>query len=229
MKEAFPACRFGPIDGPAPNETNCNFAYLPFGGGRRKCIGDQFAVFEAITALAMLLRRFDFAMAPNAPPVGMTTGATIHTTNGLYMTVKPRENVPPTPPPMQHAATAASSSSNGHQAAADGGCPLHTESSGSGHAEGGHQAATVATNSHQEAAAASNGHHAAEAGGCPFHSAADAADSADCGSQHAGVAGTNGSGNGHRSASGSPPAVNGSGPHSPEADKEIEKETAGVS
>lgn len=44
--------------------------------------GDQFAIFESITALSMLVRRFDFAPAPDAPPVGMTTGATIHTTNG---------------------------------------------------------------------------------------------------------------------------------------------------
>jgi hypothetical protein len=65
--------------------------YLPFGGGKRKCIGDQFALFESITALSMLVRRFDFKMAPGAPAVGMTTGATIHTTAGLHMTVTPRQ------------------------------------------------------------------------------------------------------------------------------------------
>ena len=56
-----------------PNEVTENFAYLPFGGGRRKCVGDQFALFEAIAALAVLMRRFDFAAAADAPEVGMTT------------------------------------------------------------------------------------------------------------------------------------------------------------
>lgn len=51
-----------------------NFKYLPFGGGRRKCIGDQFALFETIVTLAMLLRRYNFELAPGKPEVGMTTG-----------------------------------------------------------------------------------------------------------------------------------------------------------
>jgi beta-ring hydroxylase len=51
-----------------------NFAYLPFGGGRRKCIGDQFALFETLVALAMLTRRYNFSLAPDKPAVGMTTG-----------------------------------------------------------------------------------------------------------------------------------------------------------
>lgn len=59
---------------PTPQITE-NFAYLPFGGGRRKCIGDQFALFETLVALAVILRRFDFGLAPGAPEVGMTTGA----------------------------------------------------------------------------------------------------------------------------------------------------------
>ena len=37
------------------------------------CVGDQFALFEAVVGLAILLRRFDFQMAPGAPAVGMTT------------------------------------------------------------------------------------------------------------------------------------------------------------
>ncbi len=47
--------------------------YLPFGGGRRKCIGDQFALFESVVALSMLMRRYDFELAPGET-VGMTTG-----------------------------------------------------------------------------------------------------------------------------------------------------------
>lgn len=43
-----------------PNEVASDFALIPFGGGARKCIGDQFALFEATVAMAMLLRRYTF-------------------------------------------------------------------------------------------------------------------------------------------------------------------------
>jgi unspecific monooxygenase len=39
-------------------------AYKPFGTGVRGCIGRQFAVHEAVLALAMLLRAFDFKPVP---------------------------------------------------------------------------------------------------------------------------------------------------------------------
>ncbi|PIA36137.1 hypothetical protein AQUCO_03400208v1 [Aquilegia coerulea] len=83
-----------PLDGPNPNEVNQNFSYLPFGGGPRKCVGDMFATFENIVAIAMLVRRFNFQLALGAPPVEMTTGATIHTTQGLKMTVTRRMRTP---------------------------------------------------------------------------------------------------------------------------------------
>lgn len=73
LSASFAARRFGPLDGPIPNEVTENFAYLPFGGGRRKCIGDQFALFEALVALSMLMRRYEFKLDPTKP-VGMTTG-----------------------------------------------------------------------------------------------------------------------------------------------------------
>jgi beta-ring hydroxylase len=75
------------------NEVTENFAYLPFGGGQRKCVGDQFALFESIITLAMVCRRFDVDLDPAFHPdgeCGMTTGATIHTTGGLHVKLKRR-------------------------------------------------------------------------------------------------------------------------------------------
>ncbi|KAM3289997.1 protein LUTEIN DEFICIENT 5, chloroplastic isoform X1 [Capsicum chacoense] len=100
-----------PLDGPNPNETNQNYSYLPFGGGPRKCVGDMFATFENIVAVAMLVRRFDFQMALGAPPVKMTTGATIHTTEGLKMTVT-RRTRPPIVPKLEMATLEVDSSVN---------------------------------------------------------------------------------------------------------------------
>eukprot|EP00550_Attheya_septentrionalis_P009816 CAMPEP_0198284208 /NCGR_PEP_ID=MMETSP1449-20131203/3698_1 /TAXON_ID=420275 /ORGANISM="Attheya septentrionalis, Strain CCMP2084" /LENGTH=634 /DNA_ID=CAMNT_0043981165 /DNA_START=193 /DNA_END=2097 /DNA_ORIENTATION=- len=90
-----------------PNEIASDFAYLPFGGGARKCVGDDFATLEATVTLAMVLRRFEFEFDPakasttgvdimDSPQnlehaVGMRTGATIHTRNGLHMIVKKRD------------------------------------------------------------------------------------------------------------------------------------------
>ena len=73
-----------------PNEIASDFAYLPFGGGQRKCVGDQFATLEAAVTLAMLLRRFEFDLTVRPDEVGFFTGATIHTRNGLPMKVRRR-------------------------------------------------------------------------------------------------------------------------------------------
>ncbi|KAL6767264.1 CYP97C3 [Auxenochlorella protothecoides x Auxenochlorella symbiontica] len=87
--EAFRPDRF-PLDAPPPTEQNTDYRYIPFSGGPRKCVGDQFAMMEAVSALAVVLRRFTFYPKPGHE-VGMTTGATIHTQNGLYMGVGLRQ------------------------------------------------------------------------------------------------------------------------------------------
>nr|AGK38421.1 CYP97B1 [Parachlorella kessleri] len=89
-----------------PNEVASDFALLPFGGGIRKCVGDQFAIMEATVALTMLLRRFRFRLAGSAKDVGMATGATIHTANGLKVTVRRRQLPAPQAEPQQAAAVA---------------------------------------------------------------------------------------------------------------------------
>lgn len=74
-----------------PNEVASDFAFIPFGGGARKCIGDQFALFEATVAFALLLRRFTFRLAATPKEIGMATGATIHTANGMMVYVSKRQ------------------------------------------------------------------------------------------------------------------------------------------
>ncbi|CAJ1384543.1 unnamed protein product, partial [Effrenium voratum] len=76
-----------------PNEIAADYAFLPFGAGPRKCVGDAFAMLEGSVTLAIVVRNFDFSFAaPTADPskVGTCTGATIHTKNGLWMTVRER-------------------------------------------------------------------------------------------------------------------------------------------
>jgi len=82
------------VNGLYPDEVATDFAFLPFGGGSRKCVGDQFAMFEAVVTLALIVRRFDFAFGSDgSDAVGLRTGATIHTEHGLWMKVSAREGV----------------------------------------------------------------------------------------------------------------------------------------
>lgn len=80
-----------------PNEIATDYAFLPFGAGKRKCIGDQFALLEAAVTMAMIMNKFDFTLVGTPEDVGMKTGATIHTMNGLNMIVNPRSDTKPIP------------------------------------------------------------------------------------------------------------------------------------
>lgn len=58
--EAFYPERFSPENSAARHE----FAWFPFGGGPRLCLGLRFAEIEATIALAMAARRFHFTLLP---------------------------------------------------------------------------------------------------------------------------------------------------------------------
>lgn len=76
-----------------PNEIISDFSFLPFGGGPRKCVGDQFALMESTVALAMLLQKFDVELKGSPESVELVTGATIHTKNGLWCKLRKRSHV----------------------------------------------------------------------------------------------------------------------------------------
>jgi sterol 14-demethylase len=57
--ERFDPDRFAP----PREEDKRDFAYIPFGGGRHKCLGNAFAILQVKAILAMLLGRYEFALA----------------------------------------------------------------------------------------------------------------------------------------------------------------------
>ena len=59
------------------------YAYFPFGGGPRQCIGNNFALMEADLVLATLVQRFDADLVPGSP-----------VTPAAYITLRPSHGLP---------------------------------------------------------------------------------------------------------------------------------------
>ena len=65
------------------------FAYLPFGGGPRGCLGWQFAMLQMLMILGTLLGRYDVALTPNQEIVPWP-GVFLKPKNGIRMTFSRR-------------------------------------------------------------------------------------------------------------------------------------------
>lgn len=68
------------------------YAYLPFGGGQRLCIGSHLAMLEAQVIVARVLQRFRLELVPSCVVTPMP-GITLRLRHGLLMTVHPAGSV----------------------------------------------------------------------------------------------------------------------------------------
>ncbi|MCB9455902.1 MAG: cytochrome P450 [Anaerolineaceae bacterium] len=86
--EAFRPERFTP-----ENEAKQHrYAYVPFGGGPRVCIGNSFAMMEAQLLLATIASRYQFRLQPGQM-VEMLPLITLNPKDGLPMTAQQRQPV----------------------------------------------------------------------------------------------------------------------------------------
>ncbi len=65
------------------------FAYFPFGGGPRVCIGAGFAMMEAVLLLATIAQKFQIQISPEEK-VSMQPSVTLRPRNGIPVTLKRR-------------------------------------------------------------------------------------------------------------------------------------------
>jgi cytochrome P450 len=66
------------------------FAYFPFGGGPRQCIGNTFALMEASVVLATIGQRFRFQLVPNHNVTPLAS-ITLRPKNGIQVTLEARK------------------------------------------------------------------------------------------------------------------------------------------
>jgi cytochrome P450 len=83
--EGFDPGRFAP----ERSAGRPHYAYFPFGGGPRQCIGEGFALMEATLVLALLAQRYELHLVPGRR-VETVAMATLRPRHGMWMTAHPR-------------------------------------------------------------------------------------------------------------------------------------------
>lgn len=83
--ETFDPDRFAPerVDAIEP------YSYIPFLLGRRGCLGEHFATFEAVVAVATMLQRFEFERVDDGA-IGLQPAVTLRPDRPLIMSVRAR-------------------------------------------------------------------------------------------------------------------------------------------
>ena len=82
--ETFDPSRFLVVDRARPRS-----AYLPFGGGRRICIGQSFALMEMVLMAAIMSQCFTFELAPGRP-VELEATLTLRPKHGVQVIARSR-------------------------------------------------------------------------------------------------------------------------------------------
>ena len=75
---------------PAEKVRRPRFAYFPFGGGGRQCIGESFAWMEAVLSLATIARRWQIRLVPGQT-IGLQPKITLRPKNGIRVRVYSRK------------------------------------------------------------------------------------------------------------------------------------------
>jgi cytochrome P450 len=82
--ERFDPERFAP----AQEAGRHRYAYFPFAGGARACIGAHFALLEAVLVLGMVGQAYQLQTAPD--PVPLPTGITLRPARAMPCRILPR-------------------------------------------------------------------------------------------------------------------------------------------
>ncbi len=75
---------------PERSQNRPRYAYIPFGGGPRQCIGNHFAMIEGQLVLATIAQHFRLKLAPHQR-IEPAPWVTLRPRFGIQMTLQPRE------------------------------------------------------------------------------------------------------------------------------------------